>query len=184
MKSISVTMRTPGNDFELAVGFLMTEGVIRDAADIAEIVYVSGRTGNTSVSQEQSESAILPYQPERNIVRLELQPEVPVSLANLERNFYTTSSCGICGKASLLALRTVCPHRIANDFQMDLAGILKPVYAVGAEALESEIAAEDFGDALRWQAGRGTPVLVHQKFQLSLEDREAPMRKNRCGSHS
>jgi FdhD protein len=119
MKSISVTMRTPGNDFELAVGFLMTEGVIRDAADIAEIVYVSGRTGNTSVSQEQSESAILPYQPERNIVRLELQPEVPVSLANLERNFYTTSSCGICGKASLLALRTVCPPRTANNFQMD-----------------------------------------------------------------
>jgi FdhD protein len=109
MKSISVTMRTPGNDFELAVGFLMTEGVIKDAADIAEIVYVSGRTENSSASQDRSESAILPYQPERNIVRLELQPDVTVSLANLERNFYTTSSCGICGKASLLALRTVCP---------------------------------------------------------------------------
>ncbi len=46
-----------------------------------------------------------------------------------------------------------------------------PFHTVGAEALESEIAAEDFGDALRWQAGRGTPVSVDQKFQLSLEDR-------------
>jgi FdhD protein len=45
-------------------------------------------------------------------------PDVEVSLANLERNFYTTSSCGICGKASLLALHTVCPPRIRNTFSI------------------------------------------------------------------
>jgi FdhD protein len=55
----------------------------------------------------------------RNIVRVDLAPEVGVSLANLQRNFYTTSSCGICGKASLLALRTVCPPRATNHFRMD-----------------------------------------------------------------
>jgi len=50
---------------------------------------------------------------------VELAPHVEVSAANLQRNFYTTSSCGICGKASLLALRTVCPPRRTNSFSID-----------------------------------------------------------------
>jgi FdhD protein len=54
----------------------------------------------------------------RNIVRVELATNVEVALATLQRNFYTTSSCGICGKASLLALRTVCPPRVTNDFRV------------------------------------------------------------------
>ncbi len=115
-KSISVTMRTPGNDFELVAGFLMTEGIVSDAADISEITYVAGRTGSSDASPDR---VILPYQPERNVVLVELIPGVQVSMANLERNFYTTSSCGICGKASLLALRTVCPPRLPNRFQME-----------------------------------------------------------------
>jgi FdhD protein len=128
VKSISVTMRTPDYDFELAAGFLMTEGVVRDVDDVAEIRYISGPPVGDNLetsSREQrslSESTeILPYQPERNIVRVELAPDVEVSMANLERNFYTTSSCGICGKASLLALRTVCPPRTKNEFQIDAA---------------------------------------------------------------
>jgi FdhD protein len=52
-------------------------------------------------------------------VRVELAGDIKVSLANLERNFYTTSSCGICGKASLLALQTVCPPRIQNSFSIN-----------------------------------------------------------------
>jgi FdhD protein len=55
----------------------------------------------------------------KNVVRVELGTDVEVSLANLQRNFYITSSCGICGKASLLALRTVCPPRAKNDFSVD-----------------------------------------------------------------
>src|SRR5258705_4300798 len=62
--------------------------------------------------------AALPYQPRRNIVRIELAPDVSVSLAHINRNFYTTSSCGICGKASLLALRSVCPPRRSNSFSI------------------------------------------------------------------
>jgi FdhD protein len=54
-----------------------------------------------------------------NVVTVSLAPHVEVSTANLQRNFYTTSSCGICGKASLLALRTVCPPRRVNSFSMD-----------------------------------------------------------------
>jgi FdhD protein len=118
MKSISVTMRTPGDDFELAAGFLMTEGVVRDINDVERIAYAPESMAPTPDSDAQRQSA-LPYQPRMNKVRIELTPEVEVSLANLERNFYTTSSCGICGKASLLALQTVCPARIRNSFAIN-----------------------------------------------------------------
>jgi len=113
-KSISVTMRTPGHDFQLAAGFLMTEGVVRDVNDIEQIVYAAGN----SAPLPEADS-VLPYQPRKNVVRVDLSPHVEVSLANLERNFYTTSSCGICGKASLLALQTVCPARVVNTFSID-----------------------------------------------------------------
>jgi FdhD protein len=117
VKSISVTMRTPGYDFELAAGFLMTEGVVRDVNDIERIAYVG--TGNIDEAAESSTArTVLPYQPWNNIVRVELATGVTVSLANLQRNFYTTSSCGICGKASLLALQSVCPPRRSNRFSI------------------------------------------------------------------
>ena len=115
-KSISVTMRTPGHDFELVAGFLLTEGIVLDPADIDGIAYSRGQAVTPVL-----EDRILPYQPERNVVLVSLAPGVSVSLANLERNFYTTSSCGICGKASLLALRTVCPPRADNHFQVSPA---------------------------------------------------------------
>ncbi|MBB5341763.1 formate dehydrogenase accessory sulfurtransferase FdhD [Tunturiibacter gelidoferens] len=117
VKSISVTMRTPGHDFDLVAGFLMTEGVVRDPNDIDQIVYLANST-ELPAANLQMESA-LPYRPEKNVVRVDLAPDVAVSLANLERNFYTTSSCGICGKASLLALQTVCPPRRKNVFQIE-----------------------------------------------------------------
>lgn len=94
-RSISVTMRTPGNDFDLALGFLFTENIIQDLAQVQTIRYCTdgGR-------QEATE----------NIVRVELRPDVPVDLRTAERNFYTTSSCGVCGKASIDAVRTTaCP---------------------------------------------------------------------------
>lgn len=115
VKAISVTMRTPGDDGSLAAGFLMTEGVVRDANDIESI-----SCGAESVPEETERVAArpstLPYQPKRNVVRVDLAPDVVFNLATLERNFYTTSSCGICGKASLLAFQTVCPPRTRNSF--------------------------------------------------------------------
>jgi len=114
--SISITMRTPGDDFDLAAGFLMTEGVVRNANDIDYIAYAT---------HPVSESAQFPLivdasrpNSKQNIVRVHLATHVTVSLANLQRNFYTTSSCGICGKASLLSLRTVCPPRAPNNFRV------------------------------------------------------------------
>lgn len=116
-KSISVTMRTPGHDDELAAGFLMSEGVIADAADIERIVYAKDDPAPAGSERERRSDP--DDQPQRNIVVVELAPGVNVRLATLERNFYTTSSCGVCGKASLLALRAVCPPRRKNTFSID-----------------------------------------------------------------
>lgn len=93
-KSISVTMRTPGNDFELATGFLFTEGIIQSANDIYKIQYCT--EANTIENKE-------------NIVRVELKPHVDLDLTRLKRNFYTTSSCGVCGKESIDAVKIACP---------------------------------------------------------------------------
>lgn len=93
-KSVSVTMRTPGNDFELALGFLFTEGIIQNPQDIYKIQYCTEL--NTKENLE-------------NIVRVELKPDLEIDLSNLQRNFYTTSSCGVCGKESIEAIKTNCP---------------------------------------------------------------------------
>lgn len=92
-KSISVTMRTPGHDFELALGFLFTEGIINSKKQIASIKYCN------SVDIKENT---------QNIVRVELLESVDFDFTKLQRNFYTTSSCGVCGKASIDAIKTVC----------------------------------------------------------------------------
>jgi FdhD protein len=116
-RSISVTMRTPGNDFDLAAGFLMTEGVIRDAIDIEQIVHAGDSFSDGTQSPQAMDA--LKLGSKQNTVRVDLAADVVVNVGSLQRNFYTTSSCGICGKASLLALRTVCPPRAANNFKVD-----------------------------------------------------------------
>jgi len=85
-QSVSITMRTPGNDIELATGFLFTEGIIPDGSAIDMI--------STFTS---------------NSILVSLKTTIPLDLGRLQRHFYTTSSCGVCGKSSLEALRTVCP---------------------------------------------------------------------------
>ena len=82
-RSISVTMRTPGHDAELAVGFLYGEGLLRDPRDVIDTGFC-GPTGN--------------------ILRVTVRADLPLDLARLTRNFYTTSSCGVCGKASIEAV--------------------------------------------------------------------------------
>jgi FdhD protein len=110
-------MRTPGDDFDLAAGFLMMEGVVHDASDIKTIAYAPYRFSEAR-NRSMIDAARITSS-KANAVRVELAPDVQVSAANLDRNFYTTSSCGICGKASLLALRTVCPSRVKNTFSVD-----------------------------------------------------------------
>ncbi len=99
--NISVTMRTPGHDFELALGFLYTEGIIHQYEEVESIHYCQD----------------LGKKPSReNVVRIELSPEVQVDLRRLQRNFYTTSSCGVCGKTSIEAIETICPQSAAIPF--------------------------------------------------------------------
>jgi FdhD protein len=90
-KTIAVTMRTPGADFELAAGFLYGEGVVKSREDIARISYCV----DPEVDGEQR----------FNIVNVALREGLSVDLQPLERHFFTTSACGVCGKASLEALR-------------------------------------------------------------------------------
>ncbi|MGW4791840.1 formate dehydrogenase accessory sulfurtransferase FdhD [Nonomuraea sp. NPDC004297] len=95
---LTVTMRTPGDDFDLAAGFLVSEGAVAAAEEISAIRYCAGATvdgGNTY-----------------NVLDVRLAPGVP---APEPRNFYTTSSCGVCGKASLEAVRTVARWRSGDD---------------------------------------------------------------------
>jgi len=91
-KTVAVTMRTPGADFELAAGFLYSEGVISSRDDICRISYCV----EPDVDGEQR----------YNIVNVELRDGLSVDLQPLERHFFTTSACGVCGKASLEALRS------------------------------------------------------------------------------
>jgi FdhD protein len=87
-RNIAVTMRTPGDDFELAAGFLHGEGIVRGREDIADVSYC------TDEGEDQA----------FNIVNVTLRPGLVFDISRLERNFYTTSSCGVCGKAALDAL--------------------------------------------------------------------------------
>jgi FdhD protein len=83
-------MRTPGNDRELAAGFLYTEAIVSGAADIASI---------------ETCGPPAPDSGNHNVIRVDLAANVEVDLGRLQRHFYTTSSCGVCGKTSLDALR-------------------------------------------------------------------------------
>lgn len=83
--NLAVTMRTPGNDEELAIGFMYAEGIIKSSNEV--------------LSFEQIDD---------NIVQITLDEHVDVAEKKIERNFYTTSSCGVCGKASIDAIKTEC----------------------------------------------------------------------------
>ena len=93
-KNISVTMRTPGNDEELAIGFLFTEGIIKHATDISAIQHLPS---------------------DMNRVLVTLVENIIPSLNSAERNFYTTSSCGICGKGSIEAINVTAAFPSTSD---------------------------------------------------------------------
>jgi FdhD protein len=98
-RPLAVTMRTPGDDLDLAIGFLLTEGVIREAGDVVTAQLCAGTdTPNTY-----------------NVVDVVLAGHVPPPETDPARNFYTTSSCGVCGKASIDAIRTRSQFDVASD---------------------------------------------------------------------
>ncbi len=102
---LSVTMRTPGNDEELALGFLFTEGIVSDPAHVVRVAPCE------NVKAEER----------GNVVRAELHPDVDLDPAKWQRNFYTTSSCGVCGKSSIDAVRTQCTVPMGRAIALDHA---------------------------------------------------------------
>ncbi|HEX3798343.1 MAG TPA: formate dehydrogenase accessory sulfurtransferase FdhD [Verrucomicrobiae bacterium] len=87
-KSVAVTMRTPGHDAELAAGFLLSEGVIRERGDVVEIAPCATASAGDA----------------ENILNVFLAPAIELDLARLARHVFASSSCGICGKASIDAV--------------------------------------------------------------------------------
>lgn len=101
-KTLAVTMRTPGADFELVAGFLYSEGMIKNKSDIVKMSYCV----DPNIDGEQRQ----------NIVNVTLKPELNLNLKSLERHFFTNSSCGVCGKASIESLEQKgCPI-LTNDW--------------------------------------------------------------------
>lgn len=108
---VAVTMRTPGEDEDLATGFLFTEGIIQDARQVLTIKWM-----------------------EENTILVELHPGVPVDEARLTRHLFTSSSCGVCGKASLDAVQTVVCHFPVSGQPLVEPGILCSLPAVLRQA--------------------------------------------------
>lgn len=110
-KSISVTMRTPGHDRELAAGFLFTEGIIKN---IREVKFIKEAPGT-------------------NKVLVGLKDHVSPDIQKSERNFYTTSSCGVCGKSSIAAIKTVSAYNNGPDAICLKAGMLYNIHDIVRE---------------------------------------------------
>jgi FdhD protein len=99
---MAVTMRTPGSDFELAAGFLVSEGLLRSRAEIAQIAYCTD-----------------PEEPQRhNVVNVTLAAGVAYDPERFRRNVYTSSSCGVCGKAAIEQVETAILHRPVGRFSV------------------------------------------------------------------
>jgi FdhD protein len=122
-RAVSITMRTPGDDFELAAGFLFTEGLIASPEQVQGIHHCGKRTTEGFA----------------NTIRVDLVEGVEVDIKSLERHFYTTSSCGVCGKTSIEALRTGADELIDDGFRMrpDLIHTLPELLRKGQAVFEA-----------------------------------------------
>lgn len=101
-RAVSVTMRTPGHDAELAMGFLFTEGIIHQPSDIVSCRH-----------------CVQDAHKEGNVIRVELHPDVVVDWARLSRNTFTSSSCGLCGKATIESVMALSPGRLSSDLMVE-----------------------------------------------------------------
>jgi len=100
-RPLAVTMRTPGHDIELTAGFLVSEGVVSQRDHIVTARYCAGST----------DEGVNTY----NVLDVRLAPGVAVPETGLERSVYTSSSCGVCGKASIDAVTTRSSYDVADD---------------------------------------------------------------------
>ena len=120
-QSISVTMRTPGDDEELALGFLAGEAIVRRASDVRLVEHCEPPSPDKGI---------------RNVIRVELADGIGVDAGGLLRHFYTTSSCGVCGKASLDAVRVQIQPRPPSAFSISTAALKSLPEALRARQTE------------------------------------------------
>jgi FdhD protein len=104
-KNISVTMRTPGNDLDLAIGFLFTESIISSYQNIKKVYHIE----KNCAAQK------------KNIVQVDLIENFVPHLVQTDRNFYTTSSCGVCGKSSIESIKTVSAFKNVENSKLKLS---------------------------------------------------------------
>ena len=109
---LSVTMRTPGDDLDLAAGFLLTEGLIQRREQIVALEHDPGDPENRGANRG-------------NVVRVELDPESMPDFEKMRRHFFAASSCGICGKASIDAVRARSMQPPNPDFRLDPKVLVK-----------------------------------------------------------
>lgn len=121
-RSLAVTMRTPGQDFDLVYGFLYTEGIIHGKNEVLQMRYTGAQ-----LSPDAQENSVL----------VELHPDAQFDFERLNRHFYTSSSCGICGKASLEMVQTHTPFllpagapQINPEILLQLPALLSPAQSL------------------------------------------------------
>src|SRR6478735_958611 len=118
---LTVTMRTPGNDLDLAAGFLVSEGVISAAADLRSAIHCGGPGTGAVPSTPLLTIGIGPAEPvissenTYNVLDIALAPELAPLVTDIARNFYTTSSCGVCGTASIEAIEKQSRYDVGTD---------------------------------------------------------------------
>ena len=160
-KTISVTMRTPGDDEDLAAGFLFTEGLLRSAEEIESIRHWSSP----------------------NVIRVALRDGARIDTGKLERHFYTTSSCGVCGKTSIEALRVStssqpkASHPVTTDLVHGLPQTLEEHQSAFRTTGGLDAAAVfDFGGAmLRSREDIGRHNAVDKVIGSLLRDKRVPL---------
>lgn len=111
-RAVSITMRTPGEDGELAAGFLFTEGILKSTAEISQIRHCGLKIGLQKTTLDRVAAL------NSNTIRVDLAENTSVDLKKLERHFYTTSSCGVCGKSSIDALRVAAAKLPDDSFRI------------------------------------------------------------------
>ncbi len=108
--TLSITMRTPGDDLDLAVGFLHGEGIVHGREDVVAVEHCGPPSPDKGF---------------KNVVKVGLGPNASLNPDLLDRHFYTTSSCGVCGKTSLEAVNIKVPEQSESNFQVTAQALRK-----------------------------------------------------------
>jgi len=170
IQNISVTMRTPGNDAELALGFLFTEGVIKTSADVKKIEHCF----------------IACAENKENVIQVSLNENAEPKLNNTERNFYTTSSCGVCGKTSIDAIKTesaytynnsIIENQVAADLLYKLPSILQKHQKIFADTggLHASALFSDDGELLLLREDVGRHNALDKLIGAALNENILPL---------